>query len=387
MTGAESSTGFVQASDVILVSRTLSHLSASKTLTSSQRYELALATALSEGHDVRILSIGAETGLRVGRLQLIPVAPPRGRWFGDLLLRLLREDGRNQRIISFGYEPTMIAVLWLAKLRKYRAFSIVFDTHVGALSRHGRIRRRLIDSYFRFGRYLLRRIDGVVVVTEAADKILRRRGLQVLLSRVPASPAVSHGWHPPTSTEPFQLMFAGALEPYNGIEEMLNAMNILNSREELGGYRLVIYGSGSEIEKVQDAASRRSDILYKGTAPQSEVDAELGRSHLALNLRRLDSEIGVYAFPSKLIELLGKGVPLISTPCIERDVLARYCYVLDAVSPELIAEGVRAVANNYANATARARTAEPYVRARYDIAAIASEIMAFMDGSDRNARV
>ena len=106
----------------------------------------------------------------------------------------------------------------------------------------------------------------------------------------------------------FRIVLAGSLESFNGVELALESMSHLPD-----GYELVVAGKGTIAPAVEVAAARDDRIVYRGVLEFDQL-LELYRSaDLLLNLRVTRAIDTRYFFPSKLMELLASGTPVLST--------------------------------------------------------------------------
>lgn len=107
----------------------------------------------------------------------------------------------------------------------------------------------------------------------------------------------------------FKLVFAGGLELENGIPQILKAMDMLKDEN----VELYLYGSGPLEKYVENSYSNSPNIHIMGQVQHIEVIEAIKNADLLLNIR-LDKKISTkYFFPSKLIEYLSSGTPVLST--------------------------------------------------------------------------
>lgn len=99
-----------------------------------------------------------------------------------------------------------------------------------------------------------------------------------------------------------------------GLEEKYGVVNLLKSFEKLTNknYRLIICGSGGSEREVIDATQRDNRIIFKGLLPRTEVLRLQKSSTLLINPRPNNEEYTKYSFPSKILEYLSSGTPVIS---------------------------------------------------------------------------
>lgn len=106
------------------------------------------------------------------------------------------------------------------------------------------------------------------------------------------------------------VMYAGGLHERYGLKKLVEAFMLLGD----DNLRLDIYGSGPFLEDLQTRYCKKdARIRYMGVAPNQEVvQAELNAT-LLVNPRPTDEEFTKYSFPSKNIEYMASGTPLLTT--------------------------------------------------------------------------
>ena len=161
-------------------------------------------------------------------------------------------------------------------------------------------------------RWLIPRFDGHVAV---ADRIMKdfapdRRYVRVeggvLPDKFEQRPLERTGRE---ESLPFTLVAAGSLDEANGIDVLLSAMSVL----EEPGIRLCIAGDGPLAPLVRAAAAQDSRIDYRGYLSFDEVLALYAEADLLVNLRVTKAIQTRYFFPSKLMEYLASGIPVLTT--------------------------------------------------------------------------
>jgi glycosyltransferase involved in cell wall biosynthesis len=110
-------------------------------------------------------------------------------------------------------------------------------------------------------------------------------------------------------SEYFTIVAAGRLHEPNGIIEIIEAFSLLKGEK----YRLHIAGTGQLEACVKEAAVQDPRIQFHGFIPFNDVLKLYASADLLLNVRltqRIDTR---YFFPSKTMEYLASGVPVITT--------------------------------------------------------------------------
>ena len=103
------------------------------------------------------------------------------------------------------------------------------------------------------------------------------------------------------------LFYAGTLQEFSGVRELLYAFHSIPNEN----YRLVICGQGTLTPEIEKFAKQDCRIIYLGMQPREEVLRLQLESTLLINPRRPDSSITRFSFPSKTIEYMASGTPMI----------------------------------------------------------------------------
>ena len=197
---------------------------------------------------------------------------------------------------------------------------------------------------FALHRWLLPRFDGWMVVSRAiANDFLP--GRRVCLIEGGVSPEFFEDVSTDLNVERkqsrrFRIVLAGSLESFNGAELAVESMSHLPE-----GYELVVAGKGTIAAAVEQAAAQDDRIIYRGLLDFDEL-LELYRSaDLLLNLRVTRAIDTRYFFPSKLMELLASGTPVLSTCTghVEEEYGA-VLYLLREETARAVAERVQTIA-------------------------------------------
>lgn len=105
------------------------------------------------------------------------------------------------------------------------------------------------------------------------------------------------------------IMYAGGLHERYGLKKLTEAFMAL----EDSNVRFLVYGAGPYSSELEKCAQSDNRIIYKGLAPNNEVVAAELQSTLLVNPRPTDEEFTKYSFPSKNMEYMVSGTPLLTT--------------------------------------------------------------------------
>lgn len=156
------------------------------------------------------------------------------------------------------------------------------------------------------------------------------------------------------------LFYAGGLaEPY-GVGILIDAVKQL-----AGKVHLVLCGAGAMEERVHREAREHPQIIhYLGSIPPEDVKALSRNASFLVNARIPGDAYLRYSFPSKLLEYMATGVPVISSrlPGIPEDYYS-HLLVLDDVTVEGLIKCLQNnMSTNYASARLTAENAAIFCR-------------------------
>ncbi|MFC4296744.1 glycosyltransferase [Castellaniella hirudinis] len=189
-------------------------------------------------------------------------------------------------------------------------------------------------------------LEGVAELSEESAEVLKQHDAEVL-----------HKY----GLEKGFLFYAGGLaEPY-GVGILLEAAKRL-----AGQVCLVLCGAGAMEGDVRRAASEHVYIRYLGSIPPEDVKALSRKASFLVNARIPGDTYLRYSFPSKLLEYMNTGVPVISSrlPGIPQEYY-EHLLVLDDVTVQGLIECLqRNMGANYASSRLVAKGAFAFCQQR-----------------------
>ncbi len=105
------------------------------------------------------------------------------------------------------------------------------------------------------------------------------------------------------------IMYAGGTHKEFGIAMLVDAFLDLDAPD----WVLHIYGDGNYQNELLRISSEHNSIVYHGMKPNSEIIEAQIRSWLMVNPRITNAEYVKYSFPSKTLECMVSGTPLLTT--------------------------------------------------------------------------
>ncbi len=122
------------------------------------------------------------------------------------------------------------------------------------------------------------------------------------------------------------IMYAGGMNEKYGVLNLVKAfINIENNDIELW-----LYGKGDATNTIKELAKKDTKIKYKGIVSNDQIINAERKAKLLINPRPTDEEYTKYSFPSKNIEYMMSGTPLLTTklPAMPNEYY-KYVYCID----------------------------------------------------------
>lgn len=164
-----------------------------------------------------------------------------------------------------------------------------------------------------WGKWQMRRIphfSAFVVLTKETDAKLNLRGKpSVVIEGFVPSGSPAEAPHDTVARDTRTVFYAGGLNEKYGIGCLCEAF----MRLEQPDIRLVLYGEGPYVEKLRELQRQDPRIEYRGTASNETVMAAERAADLLVNPRFSGEEYTFYSFPSKNLEYMASGTPLVTT--------------------------------------------------------------------------
>ena len=155
------------------------------------------------------------------------------------------------------------------------------------------------------------------------------------------------------------IIFAGALVEYNGILELIDAMNCVNDKNIV----LDIYGSGILEDEVKKRIITKDNVVFHGRVSNKQVINAQRNAWLIIATRHPEDPITKVTFPSKTFEILLSETPFLSTKldCYLKE-YSKYMFFIENNSSVGIAEAINKLSvSDYAELKQKAIEARKFV--------------------------
>lgn len=221
---------------------------------------------------------------------------------------------------------TALAGMMAARLRGCQCIGIVTD-----------LPDMLGGSSFskKLANFVIGHCTGYILLTEAMNDYLNKTGKPYVIleghsditmrQRIPAMEK---------KTSPRVCFYAGGVSKQYGLGNLVEGFRKAN----LENARLHIYGPGDYVEELKQVAEQDDRVFYGGMLLNTEIVDKEMEATLLVNPRPTDEEYVKYSFPSKTMEYMASGTPVLTTvlPGMPKE-YHPYVYLLEEESAEGIA--------------------------------------------------
>lgn len=173
-------------------------------------------------------------------------------------------------------------------------------------------------------------------------------------------------------TEPFTIVYAGGLSRAYGIDRLLDAIVGIEGIP----VRIKFFGRGDQELRIRELADTDIRFQYGGFVANDQLVPELRNADLLVNPRPTHEVFALMSFPSKLIEYLAMGRPVLTTriASIPENYKDHFSYI-DDESPEGIRRSILAMmATCPIDREARALRAQAFICAEASEVAVGQKI-------------
>lgn len=249
----------------------------------------------------------------------------------DLFLMIFKWNRKNkneERIIVYTsvYLPFLFSAIPFKFFGNIKFVSFIPDLPTYSFSYSasgGFFKRKFTAVYIYLANQLNTLIDYYVFITKYMQDIYKDKPFTIIEGLADLNPTQKAIIQ---KSSPKAVMYAGALFQKFGVKSLLDAFIQIE-----GEYELWLFGSGDMIAEINNYALKNERIKYLGNQPHSVILDYQKRATLLINPRFSHEEFTKFSFPSKLIEYLSSGTPVLTTrlPGIPDDYDDKFYFIQD----------------------------------------------------------
>ncbi|MFG2057316.1 glycosyltransferase [Micromonospora sp. NPDC048930] len=221
--------------------------------------------------------------------------------------RGLREHRSDVLMVHGVHSPFLWFGALAARRSDLRVVVVLTDPPGVAQPTDGRLLRLLRGIDVALVRAALRRCTGVVALTSALAEDFAPGKPRLVMEGIFAPPPVDRSAPPRPAVR--EVAYAGGLTRAYGVDRLVEAFRGLPDPD----LRLCLYGRGELTDWLRAQAEADPRIRPPAVLDRAELVGRLATAAVLVNPRPVDQGFVRYSFPSKLIEYLAAGVPVVTT--------------------------------------------------------------------------
>lgn len=255
--------------------------------------------------------------------------------FGTFFRVLAGGDRSSAVVVDCLNRVTALSALLAARLSGKECIGIVTD-----------LPDMLSGSRFSKGlaNFVIRHCTGYVLLTEAMNEYLNKQGKPYVI--LEGHSDITMGEKVPAlekKTSPRVVFYAGGVSRQYGLANLVEGFRMAAPENA----RLHIYGPGDYVKELEAIAREDDRIYYGGMLLNSLIVEKEQEATLLVNPRPTHEEYVKYSFPSKTMEYMASGTPVLTTvlPGMPKE-YHPHVYLLKDETAEGIAEMLSTVLGN-----------------------------------------
>jgi glycosyltransferase involved in cell wall biosynthesis len=305
--------------------------------------------------------------------------------------RFLQCLTRGTRVLR-RWRPTVLLVhgvhspfLWYAALSRHflgLTVVVILTDPPGVCLPTDRLAVRLLKWLdIKLVRFALRWTDAVIALTTDLARDFAPRKPALVIDGIGRFESVAEPVRK-DRTQP-TVVYAGSLRTGYGVDRLVDAVSDLTDPPAT----LEVYGNGELAGWVSEVAAEQTQIKGPRLLPREDLLRAYQSADLLVQPRPTNQSFVRYSFPSKLIEYLASGTPVLTTRLVSvTDEYTPYVYWIDDDSPAGIRKALRHVLQLPEDERlSKGRRAAKYIRATRSSEAQGKKISAFLHGIDEKA--
>lgn len=205
------------------------------------------------------------------------------------------------------------AARYVSKLFRIRSIAIVTDIPNYATDMKGRKENKILYKLRHLYEGLAMKdivnYDAYINLTESMNEIINKENKPSIVIEGSIDfenklrPFVLNG------TDVKTVVYAGGIYEKYGVKRFVNAFIKAN----ISNTQLQIYGDGTYVNELSEISEKHNNVMYMGCVLNKELPQIELQATLLVNPRFSDEEYTKYSFPSKTLEYMSSGTPVLST--------------------------------------------------------------------------
>lgn len=230
-----------------------------------------------------------------------------------IMLKKWLKSNKNEEkavLIYSAYQPISKSITSLCKKYGTKCYAIIPDLprDMYNLARVNRLKKSLSKFYVNAAEKIQSCFNGYIYLTDAMKEVINPTAPYTVVEGI-ANVSEAKNTIPDDKESGFVIMYAGTLNEKYGIRNLIEAFITLKRPDA----KLWIFGSGDFQDKISEYANKDNRIKFFGRMEREKILEYERKATLLANVRNDNDEYTKYSFPSKVIEYMLSGTPMLMT--------------------------------------------------------------------------
>ncbi|BBV30248.1 glycosyltransferase [Citrobacter werkmanii] len=227
-------------------------------------------------------------------------------------IREIHKDKNECSIVCYSMHLPFLLSCYINRLlnKKNKYYVIVPDLPEYMSARVGlsKIFHNIINK---ISYHIVNKSNGAVFITSQMAKRfspeLQHVVIEGILPHTSQSESVQNDWWPEYLAKKKYFLYTGTLDKRYGIRDLIDSYINASIKDST----LVVAGDGDDREYVENMSFQYANIKYMGQLEHHKAKILQTNAELLINPRSNEGEFTKYSFPSKVIEYMNSGVPIL----------------------------------------------------------------------------
>ena len=179
---------------------------------------------------------------------------------------------------------------------------------------------------------LIQKFDGYILLTEEMQRPLKLQNKDKIIIEGIVDVTDKEKSQIILKSTHKNIVYSGSLHKKYGIQNYINAIRLIKDKDIV----FYIFGSGEMEDEIIELSKKDERVKFMGYKPRSEVLEFQRNATLLINPRNDKEEFVKYSFPSKLIEYMLSGTPVLTSklPCIPEEYYPYLFFIDGEITPQ-----------------------------------------------------
>lgn len=222
-------------------------------------------------------------------------------------IALLKKQDKTEETVFFIYAmhlPFLLIAFFLKIIFKDVVFYVIVPDLPEYMASRTGFSKILFSVFSKFSYFLVNRLDGVVTITEAMNKVFDDKLNKIVIEGI--SSADDFPEKTPNTLGKY-FLYTGSLDKRYGLSDLLESFVAAN----LEDIDLIVCGAGKDEYLVKEFSQKYTSIKFYGLISRTEAIKLQQNAILLINPRKNEGDYVKYSFPSKTLEYMSSGTPVL----------------------------------------------------------------------------